>query len=295
MKFKPLIFIVIIPLMSVSQTVFSQSGIEQKVSKGQETIKKKANEKSKQLLGGFFNTSNKNPTRFLGIEANAFSNGWGAGVWYQKRANAKKYHCLSLQLTEIKEDKEERLKSSLYPIQGQGKQLPYIYGKQNSLYTAFITYGQKRTLIQGLISPAIDISMKLDGGIGIGILKPYYLKLNTASTLDQVQIEHVKYNTSNHDYFLDKRRIYSRSNFSRGWKESKISVGFQFVPVIQINLAPKSNWMKTLQVGSIIQLHTSKQPILVGQRASLFNHQWLIGILVGKGKCISSEVNETPG
>jgi hypothetical protein len=98
------------------------------------------------LLGGFLNSDIKNPKRYFGIEATAYSNGYGIGLFCLKRKSSKTSRFYTLDIAEIKHDKEEKLKPQFYEIKGKGKPLPYIYGKQNSFYRLNVGYGLKRVI-----------------------------------------------------------------------------------------------------------------------------------------------------
>ncbi len=166
----------------------AQKKVKEDIRHLKEDTKQKATEKSKTIFGGFLNTEIKNPARHLGIEVTAYTNGYGIGLFYLKRQPGKISRYYAIDLAEIKHDKEERLKPQLYETAGKGKPLPYIYGKRNSFYRLNLSYGIKRVLIPSLVSPGIDLSLMVNGGISVGMIKPYYLKLNVSDTLNRYMI-----------------------------------------------------------------------------------------------------------
>jgi hypothetical protein len=262
---------------------FAPKKIQAELNKVKSSTTKQLKTTSKSILGSFFNSHVNNPTRYLGIEGAAYSNGLGVGIFYFKPMLKKNTRIYALHISEIKHAKEEKLKPQLYEIKGKGKPLPFIYGKQNSLYTLSLSYGVSRTLIPALLSPSIDLSMFIQGGFSLGILKPYYLKLNTADTLNQFQIEPHAYTSPYHYYFLDTKRIYSRSSFGTGLTESKLIPGIHLSGALLLNLNPHQVWFKSIAIGSYIQCFTSAIPILIDAKPQFIHPSFFIKLMLAKG------------
>lgn len=241
-------------------------------------IEKQLKEKSNTFMGGFLNTQVSNPTRYIGIEAKAFSNGWGVGLRYGK---GKKTWSIALQ--EWKHDKEEKLNPSLTEIEGLGKPLPYRYGKINSFYSLNMQYGYSTILVKGLVAPSIDVSFQLQGGLSLGFLKPYYLQVNTQNSLSSYHIVDMTYSTNNAEYFLNTRRVYSRSSFSNGIKDTRFIAGLILSPSIAIDLGNHSVWLKKLQFGSSCSLYSSSVALMADDSPKFNNLNWFMGVVVGKG------------
>ncbi len=261
----------------------AQKKIKAELSNVKSTTTQQLKTTSKSILGGFLNPHVNNPTRYLGIEGAAYSNGLGVGIFYFKPATKKNARFYAFHIAEIKHAKEEKLKPQLYEIKGKGKPLPFIYGKQNSLYTLSLSYGVSRTLIPALISPSIDLSLFIQGGFSLGILKPYYLQLNTADTLNQYLIEPHTYSSPYQYYFLDTKRIYSRSSFGTGLTESKLIPGIHFSGAFLLNLNPNQVWFKSIAIGTSIQCFTSAIPILIDAKPQFIYPSIFIKLMIAKG------------
>jgi hypothetical protein len=261
---------------------FSQKKINTTLHSSKEKVRKKAHEKSKTFAGDFLNTHVTNPKKYLGIEANANTNGWCLGLFFLREKTAFNSHWLGLQLSEVRPDKQEKLKPTLYAIENYTKPLAYIYGKQNSFYCLNVDYGIKKIIYKGLISPAIDVAFTLKGGISIGALKPYYLKVNMADNTNQYIIEDISY-SQNYTYFLDTKRIYSKSSFKQGWKQTKYIAGLHCNPMLQINLNAKQVWLKSIQLGANLNVYSAKLPLMIDNKAHFYTVAWTMGLLVGKG------------
>lgn len=276
---------ILLPIFSliICNTSNAQNKIKKEFQDNKSSVKLKATEKSKTILGGFFNADIKNPKRYLGIEATAYSNGYGIGLFCLKRKSSKTSRYYALDIAEIKHDKEEKLKPQLYEIQGKGKPLPYIYGKQNSFYRLNVTYGLKRVILPTIVSSGIDISLILNGGLGVGLIKPYYLKLNVADSLNQFVIEDRKYSAVDEDIFLNSKRIYGRSRFGKGLDESKIALGVHFTIATAIDLSSRSVWMKSIFFGGDFSIFSSPISMLVDTPSKLLFANVFMRVCVGKG------------
>jgi hypothetical protein len=177
--------------------------------------------KKQNIINQFLYSTTKDPQHTLGIIAKANTDGWAAGLFYQKKVTTKtqKYYCL--EITERKNNKEEKIKTTLPIYQDFGKQIPYIYGKINSLYTLNAQYGRTKLLLPNFITPSISIAWQYYGGASLSMLKPYSLQVKTTDQNQLAIATNVIYNTNNTDTFLNKNNIYSRSNFGSYWQQSK--------------------------------------------------------------------------
>ncbi|MBK7764410.1 MAG: hypothetical protein IPI46_13870 [Bacteroidetes bacterium] len=81
------------------------------------------------------NKKSKDAKNFICLFGGLNTNGWSAGIGIGKKKNERITNWLNLSLSEIKEDKEEKIKPTSYEIQGYGKPRPYIYGKQNYFFS----------------------------------------------------------------------------------------------------------------------------------------------------------------
>lgn len=276
-------YLVLLFSLFSSLTINAQISTKANLSEFKNKNTNKLKTKSRTWFGGFLNPNVKNPSKYIGILGAANSNGMGIGLFYLKPQKNKYSRYTTIYISEIKHLKEEKLKPQLYEIKGQGKPLPYIYGKQNSLFTLSLTYGLSRTLIPSFISPSIDLSLLVEGGFSLAVLKPYYLKLNIADSSNIYIIEDQSYNALSADQFLNPKKIYSKSIFTTGFSEATYIPGFQLSTALLINFNPHHTWHKAIAIGSTVQCFTSSLPILVDANPRYFHPAVFLKLYLAKG------------
>lgn len=281
MRFLWLFFLV---HLTIAQSAFAQNkkieNAKNKVNHSMDDGKKKIKEKSQYALGGFLRTDIKEPTKVLGLSGSLNSNGWGIGVSYGKIKTKNYVRWFTLSLSEIKHDKEEKIKPNTYEVQGYGRPLPYIYGKQNSFYSLGLGYSQQRILIKGFIAPSANVSLVYGANLSVGFLKPYYLKIKHLDN-NVLHIENEKYSISNADSFLTNNKIYSRSSFGYGLSETKVIPGINFHLGTQIDIG-SSNWIKAIRIGTSTSFYLKKLQILAGNSQEYYFANLSISIILEK-------------
>ena len=100
----------------------------------------------------------------------------------------------------------------------------FVYSKKNSFFVLRGGMGMKRMLTEKIKRKGVTIGLVYEGGASIGILKPYYLRLDRSiDGFRHTSLE--KYSSENHDLFLDITRISGSGGMFRGLGESKIIPG----------------------------------------------------------------------
>jgi hypothetical protein len=279
-------FLFLIPFSLININAFAQKKAKQKVVQSVNTTiaetKQKANEKSKTILGGFFNTDIKEPTRWLSITAQANNNGWSGGLQLAKQKSKTLKNAYFITLSEIKHDKEAKLKSTMIEVKGYGKPLTYIYGKQNSFYTFNIGFEQQRLLLKGIVEPSVNVSLVYGGSFSLGLLKPYYLKLKHSNS-NGFTLQDEKYSLANNDTFLLTNNIYSRSAFRYQWQETKLNYGLQLFIASQIDIGKSSIFTKAIRFGTSASFFSNKIPIMIEQQSKPYLLNVFMGVIIGKG------------
>jgi hypothetical protein len=255
--------------------------VNQKVNHSISKSTNKIKEKSKSVFAGFFNAGITEVKRNLCISGSANSNGWGIGLHYGKIRNKKHTNWFNISLSEVKHDKEQKIKPNSFEVEGYGKPLPYIFGKQNSLYCIDIGYSQQRLLLKGFITPLMNVSLIYGFDLSLGLLKPYYLKIKYTEN-NALSIENEKYSISNADTFLANNKIYSRSNFGYGLNETQLVPGIRFHASTQIDIG-SSVWIKAIRFGTSLSLYTKKIELLAFNKQNSFSANLSLAVVFGKG------------
>lgn len=251
------------------------------------SLKQKANaefkHKIKSKTSVFFNTTIKNPTRYIGLEVQANSNGYSLGLFYTKKQSTRIQRYWSINMNEIKHPKEEKRKTSMYQIQGEGKPRPYSFGKLNDVYCFNVSYGHSRTLLPSLISQSMDLSLVIHTGLSLACIKPYYLRVNTSTIPSQYKLEDIAYLPSSNPNYLNSNRIYGKASWSEGLEETKFFPGLHLSTALHIQLQPNQIWFKSVAIGATLQAFTAKLPLLIDTKAHLIHPSLFMRVQVGKG------------
>ncbi|MBK7764406.1 MAG: hypothetical protein IPI46_13850 [Bacteroidetes bacterium] len=228
------------------------------------------------------NNNKKDAKKFICLFGGLNTNGWSVGIGFGKKKNEKITNWFNISLSEIKDDKEERIKPTSYEIQGYGKPRPYIYGKQNYFFPLNIGCSQQRLLLKGLISPSVNVSLVYGINFSLGILKPYYLKLKHSDN-GKLHIVDEKYSISNSDTFLNRNNIYSKSNFTNGINESKLIPGINMLCSTQFDI-DTFPLIRSIIIGVGVSNFLHKIPLIIEKKrnSTYFNFIFELNLTFSK-------------
>ena len=118
----------------------------------------------------------------------------GYGIFYElgKMKSNRKTNIYRLDITEIKHQKEEKSPSGGGLVFGN----PYIYGKINNFYQATLGFGQQYILGQKGNKNGVAVSAVFNGGLALGLLKPYYVEVQDPVSGDVTTIKYSKADSS---------------------------------------------------------------------------------------------------
>jgi hypothetical protein len=162
-----------------------------------------------------------------------------------------------IEFSEKKHPKETRTNSS-----GGSESLnSYVFGKINNFYSLKIGYGNRR-MIAGKPDPGtVSVHWIYNGGLAIGMLKPYYLNISNG--------ESIRYTDTTQDKFLTGYNIVGSAGFSEGLKELKIVPGLHVRTGLHFDFAPreKKKTKLALETGISAELYTKKIELMARQKA----------------------------
>lgn len=176
------------------------------------------------------------------------------------------YHVrlLQVELTERKHAKEIRTSNNVGAI-GGFQNSSYILGKVNNFYMFKVGYG-RRQMIAGKPDPGtMAIHWVYLGGFSAGLLKPYYINLNSRGE--------TKYNDTIIREFISPNNISGKAPFTKGFGELKFVPGIYFKSGLHFDFATKRKGLMALEVGASGEYYTQKVMQMVGQdpKALFFN------------------------
>ena len=195
----------------------------------------------------------------------------GYGLFYElgRAKTPRLTNLYSIELTEIKDPKEE--KSSGGGFLGN----PLIYGKINNFYAAKLGFGQQYILGQKGNKNGIAVMAIYQGGISLGFLKPYYVKVNRSD-------RDVKFQSADSTAFLTE--AVAGSGFTKGWGELKFEPGVFVKGALRFDFGRYNEQIQALQIGISAEAYGKKIPIMARNEGDRLFIQGHVAILFGKRK-----------
>jgi hypothetical protein len=168
-----------------------------------------------------------------------------------------------LEVGEIRHPKEQR-QSFDYPSNGKTSR-SFVYGKQNSFLVVRAGKGAKRYLSEKAKRKGVAVGINYEGGVALGILKPYYLDFwrSDSNNPSNVYIISEKYTGDNEDSFLDISRIYGSSGFLKGFNEISVVPGVQGKFGVHFAWGAFDEFVKAFEAGIMVDVFFKKIPIIV--------------------------------
>lgn len=194
------------------------------------------------------------------LHTNGFALGYNSGK-IKKYYLTRFYH---LDIGLVKHPKEYRQSPNR---QGGGFLLKsssaFAYGKQNSLLALRAGLGEKRYFSEKARRKGVAVGLSYQGGLVLGLLKPYYLNLNQTGPNGEGQVVAEKYSPENRDQFLDINNIYGAASFFKGFDEIKITPGIQGKVAAHFGLGAYEQFVRAVEVGIMFDLFFQRVPIMI--------------------------------
>jgi hypothetical protein len=215
-----------------------------------------------------------NKQSIFGIQAR--TNGYGIFYELGRMKTNRKTNIYRVDLTEIKHQKEEKLPSGGGLVFGN----PFIYGKINNFYQLNLGFGQQYILGQKGNKNGVSVSAVLEGGLALGLLRPYYIEVEDPTGGDNRVI---KYSVADSLLFLGPT-IVGGGGFGKGWNEIKVRPGGHIKSALRFDYGRFNEVVSGVEAGLSIDFYGSKIPIMVDQKNKQIFFQGYIAILFGRRK-----------
>ena len=161
---------------------------------------------------------------------------------------------------------------------------PYVYGKQNGLYVVRAGIGEKRYFSEKARERGIAIGLNYQGGLSLGLEKPYYLDLRQDASSGGPPIQAEKYSEENSERFLDRNFIVGYSGFSRGFGETKLVPGIHAKAGVHFAWGAYDKFAKALEIGFMLDLFFQTIDIMVIENNKPYFFNLYINLQLGKRK-----------
>jgi hypothetical protein len=200
----------------------------------------------------------------------------GYGLFYElgRMKTNRKTNIYRLDITEIKHQKEDKL-----PSGGIFFGNPFIYGKINNFYQATLGFGQQYILGQKGNKNGVAVSAVYNGGLALGLLRPYYLEVEDPLGGPNKTIKY----SDDKDLFLGTT-IVGGGGLGKGWGEMKIKPGAFVKTALRFDYGRFNEVVSGIEVGVSAEFYGSKIPIMADQKDKRFFFQGYISMLFGRRK-----------
>ncbi len=244
-----------------------------KSSEKKEAKQKKINELVKQAEEGVLVYRKQN---IFGFQLR--TNGYGAFYELGRMKTNRKTNTYRIDITEIKHIKEEKLQGGDGIFFGN----PFIYGKLNNFYQVTLGFGQQYILGQKGNKNGVAVSAIFNGGLALGLLRPYYLEVkNPGGGENRV----IKYSQADSALFLGPPSvIVGNGGFGKGWNEMKVKPGAFVKTAMRFDYGRFNEVVSGLEVGLSAEFYSSKIPQMFAQKDKQLFVQAYISLLFGRRK-----------
>lgn len=206
------------------------------------------------------------------------SDGYGAFYERGKIKSAFKTNIYWIELNEKKhrkEDKQSRTDGAV--VFGN----PFIYGKQNNFYQLKLGVGQQYMFGGKGNKNGVGVYFVYGGGLSLGLLKPYYLDIE--SPPNSGQIRQIKYSQADSAEFMGPN-IIGHSGFGSGWGELKFAPGIHVKTALRFDWGRFNNGISAAETGFNVEYYPTKVEQMVGVEPNHFFINSYIAILFGSRK-----------
>lgn len=199
------------------------------------------------------------------------NNGYGAFFELGRFKSPKKGMLYQFELSEYKSTREEK-QSNLFAYS-----TPYIFGKQNFFYPVKLGVQQQVLFGNKSNKNGISITGNYGGGISIGLLRPYYVQLNTSTG------GYVKYESDSVS-FLNPSLISAGPGFSKGWSDLQVDPGAYVKTALRFDYGSYNEILSAIEVGISADFYSKKVPLMVHETQKQFFFTGYVAIIFGRRK-----------
>lgn len=198
------------------------------------------------------------------FEVNLHTNGAAIGLNFGKIETFYKTTFWHVGLGELKHFRETRQSRSLQGGALGGNFRSYIFGKQNNFFALRAGYGEKRYFSQKARSKGVAIGIAYQGGVSLGLLKPYHLVLRYVSeSLGQQNYRSEAYSEENALRFLSNENIFGADSFTKGIGQMNLRPGGHARLGLHFDWGAFDEFVKAIELGVMTDFYLQPIPIMI--------------------------------
>lgn len=202
------------------------------------------------------------------------SNGYGVFLEKGKMVSPRWANVYTLELSEIMHNKEERSSSAQGFLLGNS----FKYGKVNNFYQAKLGFGRQYIFGQKGNKNGVAVIGTAQGGLSMGLEKPYYLQINDDNT-----DRDVRYTPEDSALFVSGNIIGS-SGFTKGWSEVKLRPGVFAKTSLRFDFGAYNESITALEIGISADAYAKKIQQMLFSDPKQFFFQLHVAIVFGNRK-----------
>lgn len=202
------------------------------------------------------------------------TNGYAAFIELGRMKTPRVTNLYSLEISEIFHPKEEKVPSTDQNYFGGS----FKYGKINNFYQAKLGFGQQYIFGQKGNRNGIAVLGIYQGGLSIGMLKPYYLDID-----DNGGSRSIKYSGADTTAFLNGS-ILGSSGLGKGWSDVKIQPGAFVKLGLRFDFDSYNESIKALEIGFSVDAYAKKIEQMAYNKPRQLFFQGHIGFVFGGRK-----------
>jgi hypothetical protein len=202
------------------------------------------------------------------------TDGYGGFFELGRRKSPRFTNTYSLEITEIKHRKEEKSNSVENLFSSS-----FIYGKINNFYQVKLGFGQQYILGQKGNKNGVAVLGIVQGGIDLGLLKPYYLHIQDSANNERT----ISY-YDDPQSFVFPVQIFGSGGLGKGWNQLKMKPGLYLKTALRFDFGRYNETIQALEIGMSLEAFSQKIPIMVFNDAKQLFYQGHIAFVFGSRK-----------
>jgi hypothetical protein len=202
------------------------------------------------------------------------TNGYAAFLELGRMKTPRFTNLYSLEISEIFHPKEEKVASANQTYFGGS----FKYGKINNFYQVKLGFGQQYVLGQKGNKNGIAVLGIYQGGLSIGLQKPYYIDIDDGNSARSI-----RYYGADTIAFLSDA-ILGSSGPSKGWDKAQIRPGAFAKLGLRFDFDSFNETIKALEIGLSVDGYAKKVAIMAHSKPERLFFQGHIGFVFGGRK-----------
>ncbi len=165
----------------------------------------------------------------------------------------------------------------------------YKFGKVNHLINLRAGRGNILTLTEKARKKGIALGLRYEGGVTLGLLKPYYLQVREERD-GVIVAREIRYGDAPED-FLNPDHILGRGSFFKGMDKIKLVPGLFGRLAFRFDPGAYDNFIRTVETGIQVDLYASKPEIMVSEKNAQYYLNFYLNLQLGSRRTQAGKSN----